>query len=49
MILVTGTSGFIGKHLLDKIISVFGNDKTVALTSAPVDNCKYLLHNNFLC
>ncbi len=47
MILVTGTSGFIGKHLLDKIISVYGNDKIVALTSAPIDNCKYLLHNNY--
>lgn len=47
MILITGVSGFIGKHLLKKIIKVYDAENVVALTSVPVDDCKYILHNNY--
>ena len=47
MILVTGTSGFIGKHLLIRLIAVYGADNIIALTSAPEKKCKYLLHKNY--
>ena len=48
MILVTGTSGFIGSVLLDKIIAKFGASNVLALTSKPIDKCNYLLHNNYI-
>ncbi len=47
MILVTGTSGFIGKHLLHKLITIYGADNILALTSAPVTGCRYLLHEDY--
>jgi len=47
MILLTGASGFIGKHLLPALITEFGYDNIVALTSAPVKECNYLLHDNY--
>jgi nucleoside-diphosphate-sugar epimerase len=47
MILITGTSGFIGKHLLSAVIKEYGREAVVALTSAPVTGCRYLLHNNY--
>ena len=47
MILVTGTSGFIGSVLLDKIIAKFGASNVLALTSKPINKCNYLLHNNY--
>lgn len=47
MILVTGTSGFIGKHLLDKLIAAFGAENILALTSVPQNKCDYLLHENY--
>lgn len=47
MILVTGVSGFIGKHLLKTLINEYGANQLLALTSAPIDDCPYLLHNNY--
>jgi len=47
MILVTGTSGFIGSFLLDALIQKYGKDQIVALTSHPIDKCQFLLHNNY--
>lgn len=47
MILLTGASGFIGSHLLKALIKEFGSDKILALTSKPVNNCRFLLHNNY--
>jgi UDP-glucose 4-epimerase len=47
MILVTGTSGFIGSVLLDKLISKFGASNILALTSFPIEKCNYLLHNDY--
>jgi nucleoside-diphosphate-sugar epimerase len=47
MILVTGVSGFIGKHLLNTLLKTYGHDNILALTSKPINQCKYLLHNNY--
>ncbi len=47
MIVVTGTSGFIGKHLLNKLIMQFGAENILALTSSPESKCKYLLHQHY--
>lgn len=47
MILVTGCTGFIGTHLLSKLIAKYGGDNILALTSKPVDECNYLLHNGY--
>ncbi|MFA9290757.1 MAG: NAD-dependent epimerase/dehydratase family protein [Solirubrobacteraceae bacterium] len=47
MILLTGASGFIGKHLLSLLIEKFGKENIVALTSKPIKDCAYLLHNNY--
>lgn len=47
MILVTGTSGFIGKHLLSHLVEEYGSQNIVALTSVPTSACHYLLHNNY--
>jgi nucleoside-diphosphate-sugar epimerase len=48
MILVTGVNGFIGKHLLEKLISLYGSENVLALTSKPISNCNYLIHDNYL-
>ena len=47
MILVTGTSGFIGKKLLDVLLREYGKENILALTSKPIKECRYLLHNNY--
>tara|TARA_R110001632_G_scaffold133590_1_gene248132 strand:- start:3094 stop:3984 length:891 start_codon:yes stop_codon:yes gene_type:complete len=47
MILVTGSSGFIGKHLVKSLISLYGRDKIVVLTSEATNDCNYLLHSNY--
>lgn len=48
MILITGTSGFIGSILLDQLIAKFGATNVLALTSTPIDKCNYLLHNDYV-
>ena len=47
MILVTGSTGFIGGHLLDFLIEKYGKRNIVALTSKPISKCKFLLHNDY--
>ncbi|AHM61779.1 NAD-dependent epimerase/dehydratase [Flammeovirgaceae bacterium 311] len=47
MILVTGASGFIGRHLMNKLVSLYGKEHVVALTSSPIDDCVNLLHNGY--
>jgi UDP-glucose 4-epimerase len=47
MILLTGASGFIGKHLLSSLISNFGIENVVSFTSKPIPGYKYILHENF--
>jgi nucleoside-diphosphate-sugar epimerase len=47
MILLTGASGFIGSHLVTELCEKFGKDKVLALSSAPVENIPYLLHNDY--
>jgi UDP-glucose 4-epimerase len=47
MILITGASGFIGKHLLNLLIEKYGHDNVVALTSQPINNVLCVLHNNY--
>ncbi|WP_316817970.1 NAD(P)-dependent oxidoreductase [Pedobacter nyackensis] len=47
MILLTGASGFIGKHLLSSLIETYGKKNVLALTSRPIAGCNYLLHNNY--
>lgn len=47
MILVTGVTGFIGKHLLGSLIEKFGKSNVLALTSEPTSACSYLLHNQY--
>lgn len=50
MILITGTSGFIGSRLLEAAIDVFGKNQVVAFSSkANKDiDCNYILHNNYI-
>jgi len=47
MILLTGASGFIGKHLHHALIKKNGADAVLALTSVPITGYNYLLHNNY--
>lgn len=47
MILLTGASGFIGKKLMAQLILNYGKNNIVALTSKPLENCNYILHENY--
>lgn len=47
MILITGSSGFIGSKLLEATIQAFGKDKVVAFTSRHRDDCNYVLHKDY--
>lgn len=47
MILVTGASGFIGKQLISALTKVYGSQNVVALTSKPIPDCNFLLHNDY--
>jgi nucleoside-diphosphate-sugar epimerase len=47
MILLTGCSGFIGKHLLNALINNFGKSHLLCLTSKPITDSAYLLHQNY--
>jgi len=47
MLLLTGASGFIGKHLLLLLIEKYGKENIICLTSHPISECRYLLHNNY--
>lgn len=47
MILVTGTSGFIGKKLLTALVEEYGAEHILALTSKPTSLCQYILHHHY--
>jgi UDP-glucose 4-epimerase len=47
MILITGASGFIGKHLLEYLTAKYGRENIVALTSQPIGNVQCVLHNSY--
>lgn len=47
MILLTGASGFIGKHLVQAALQRYGSSSVVALTSKPIAGCTCLLHNDY--
>jgi len=47
MILVTGASGFIGKHLLRSLVNIYGRENVVALTSLPLADYTCLLHKGY--
>jgi len=47
MILLTGASGFLGKHLLKKLVNSNKKEKVVAFTSKPLHNFEHLLHHNY--
>lgn len=44
MILLTGASGFLGRHLLRRLRAEFGDDDVVALTSRPLPGVRCVLH-----
>jgi UDP-glucose 4-epimerase len=47
MILLTGASGFIGKHLLSSLVEKYGKDHVLAFTSVPIEGYNYLLHQGY--
>jgi len=47
MILLTGASGFIGKHLLRNLVETFGQDQIVAFTSQSTQTVPFVHHNNY--
>jgi UDP-glucose 4-epimerase len=47
MILLTGASGFIGKHLQTTLADRFGVENIVLLTSKPVSGFKSIQHENY--
>jgi UDP-glucose 4-epimerase len=47
MVLITGASGFIGRHLLKTLIQQKGAANILFLTSKPIDDCPYILHDNY--
>jgi UDP-glucose 4-epimerase len=47
MVLLTGASGFIGKHLLSLLIEKYGKGKVVVLSSKPIVECDYILHHDY--
>lgn len=46
-VLLTGASGFIGGHILAALISKFGKDTVVALTSKEIPNVNCLVYESF--
>jgi UDP-glucose 4-epimerase len=47
MILLTGSTGFVGKHLVDYLRSNFPKKEIVALTNAHIDNIHCIPHENY--
>lgn len=47
MILLTGATGFIGTHLRAKLIEDFGRNNILVLSSKPLIDCNFILHNNY--
>ena len=47
MILLTGTSGFIGSRLLIECINLFGQENVVVLSSKKNQKCPTIIYNNY--
>ncbi len=47
MLLLTGVTGFIGSHLLGALTKEYGSDEILSLTSKPLKNGRFLLHDNY--
>jgi len=47
MILITGASGFIGKHLLKAVSDKFGPENIILLTALPIFGFKSIEHKNY--
>ena len=47
MILLTGASGFVGKHMLKELISKYGTQNVVAYTSKPIPGVQCILHDGY--
>lgn len=47
MILLTGATGFIGKHIYERLLQIYGEEKVVVLTSDDAFPGRHLLHNNY--
>lgn len=47
MILLTGASGFIGKHLVTTLQNKLGKENIVCFTSAPIENVNCVLHQQY--
>lgn len=45
-ILLTGASGFIGSHILIKLIKIFGKESIVVLTSQEIPNVNCVIYNS---
>ncbi len=46
-ILLTGASGFIGSHILTRLIEIFGKDSIVVLTSKKIPNVNCAVYNSY--
>lgn len=47
MILLTGATGFVGRHLLDGLLLKYGPKKIVAYTRSPIAGVKCVCHNGY--
>lgn len=47
MILITGSTGFIGTHLLESLVNLYGKENVLAFSSKPVSQCEYILHDQY--
>jgi UDP-glucose 4-epimerase len=47
MILVTGTTGFIGSHLLRKLVGRYGAENICAITRRPITGIRCVLHDGY--
>jgi UDP-glucose 4-epimerase len=47
MILITGTSGFLGTKLLNVLIQEYGSEGILPLTSKPIPGQRVLIHNGY--
>jgi UDP-glucose 4-epimerase len=44
-VLITGTAGFVGRHLLHAAVTSFGRDQVLTLSSQPTEICDYVLYD----
>jgi len=47
MILLTGATGFLGRHLLEGLLLKYGPEKIVAYTRTPIPGVKCVCHNGY--